>query len=211
MPEYTPQYDPWEDLPSEDTPLNAASLNGIETGLVKASIVIVTALPVSPEHGDEVYYEVESGLLWHLVYDSTIVDDYKWVADGAQPLRNAVDTQETITGNLYVNLATAGPLVDAPLDGLYEAMGKATMHALNNSALYSPALGLGLNDYASGAEDDRADSTLVQATNSRVTATVMAEIEAAAGDDIKLRYGNFTSNNTAASQRRLSVRPLRVI
>jgi hypothetical protein len=75
-------------------PVSAARLNFIEEGIRRASIDIATSLPVTPEHGDEVYYDAGTNTLWPLVYDSMIVAAHKWRAIGPMPLQAEVATAE---------------------------------------------------------------------------------------------------------------------
>lgn len=83
--------------------------------------LIVTSLPTLPEHGQEVYYKVDDDTIWHLKYDSTISDAYKWrVVGGSPPMRAfTAGTGESTGSGTYTTLASATSLT-LPLKGIYD-------------------------------------------------------------------------------------------
>ena len=82
---------------------------------------VVTALPGSPVHGQEIYYRPSGGNLWHLRYDSGWGDAYKWEFLGGAPLVGTVTAQEaTLATTTWHNLTTDGPVIVVPLAGYYD-------------------------------------------------------------------------------------------
>lgn len=84
---------------------------------------VVTALPSSPFHGQEVYYtSAEAGVqYWHLRYNANwTADSYKWMYVGGVPRRSVVDADEnTTTYDGTWRDATTVVSVTAPLAGVY--------------------------------------------------------------------------------------------
>jgi len=83
---------------------------------------IVTSLPGSPTDLDEVYLKVGSGdtaVLWHMKYDSSITDSYKWRYLGGSPLFSRRDTTENRNSATYAALSSL-PSVTLPGIGVYE-------------------------------------------------------------------------------------------
>lgn len=71
--------------------------------------------------GDEVYLiaDAATGVLWHLVYESTETT-YKWRYIGGPPLVVTLLTAEGTSSATYVDLTTPGPTVVAPRAGDYD-------------------------------------------------------------------------------------------
>jgi hypothetical protein len=95
----------------------------------KSVIPVVTALPVGPTDGDEVYFQssamATAGVSpWHLRYRAASTSAYKWEVVGATPLSNecvAVASPGN-TGGLFTNIpndATGTKLMALPLSGDY--------------------------------------------------------------------------------------------
>ena len=83
---------------------------------------IVTSLPGSPADGDEVYLKLGSGdtaILWHMKYDSSITDSYKWRYLGGPPLFSYTATSENRNSGTYAVLSSL-PSVTLPGIGVYE-------------------------------------------------------------------------------------------
>ena len=81
----------------------------------------VTALPTYPVDGQEIHYvaDAANGVLWHLRYNAA-GGAYPWEFVGGSSLSSEIEPSETIaSGVVYVDLATVGPLVTAPLSGDY--------------------------------------------------------------------------------------------
>jgi hypothetical protein len=80
-------------------------------------------LPSSPVDGDEVYFQDTQmsnfGVVWHLRYRAAITS-YKWEYIGGAPLAHEVAAAQGIgTVSVWQNLTTDGPLIVAPLAGIY--------------------------------------------------------------------------------------------
>jgi hypothetical protein len=81
----------------------------------------VTALPAAPYDGQEVYYYVADGVVWHLRYRAAISDAYKWEVLGAPPpLTAEFVNQEALAVVLTTYQSLSGPAVTLPLAGYYD-------------------------------------------------------------------------------------------
>lgn len=86
---------------------------------------IVTAFPGSPSNNDEVYLRVGTGsadsdVLWHMKYDSSITDSYKWRFLGGAALVATQVAVGTTSSATYVELNSGAPQVTLPGIGIYE-------------------------------------------------------------------------------------------
>jgi len=79
---------------------------------------VVSGLPSVPTPGQHLLYPAHTPThkYWHLVYLGGV-----WIYIGGPPIYDRVDTQESMTSNndTWVNLATAGPQLTVPENGLY--------------------------------------------------------------------------------------------
>lgn len=82
------------------------------------TIPVASFPPASPVDGQECYLKLADGTLWHLKYDTSVGDAYKWRFVGGPGLA-AFDDASVAVGT--------GPSVAAPRAGLYEVSGSATM------------------------------------------------------------------------------------
>lgn len=86
----------------------------------------VTSLPSNPSDGDEVYLRVYSPaggyIMWHVRYDASILDSYKWVVLGGSPLHARADTSGSRNGGYTSSLTGggSGPSVSLPRAGIYD-------------------------------------------------------------------------------------------
>lgn len=75
-----------------------------------------TTLPTAPTNGQDYYYQLSSGGVWHLKYNATAA---KWDLAGGPPLIDEVVTAQTTASLTYAALATAGPSIAVPIAGDY--------------------------------------------------------------------------------------------
>lgn len=80
----------------------------------------VTALPASPDDGEQVYFQAAAGVIWHLRYNAASASSFKWEYVGGPPLTHEVATSQSTTSATYADLATVGPQVTLPLAGDYD-------------------------------------------------------------------------------------------
>jgi hypothetical protein len=94
-----------------------------------------TTFPSSPSEGDVYVYlaDAVNQIKWAFQYDSTETT-YKWVCVGSVPLYAYVQTQETTTSTTYANLATIGPSLVVPLEGLYDIEVGASLSSTTGTA-----------------------------------------------------------------------------
>lgn len=87
-----------------------------------AAPTIVTSLPAGAATGDEVHLQVGSGdsaILWHMRYDATITDAFKWRFLGGPALFNRKDTATFPASGTYVTQDASTPQVTLPAVGIY--------------------------------------------------------------------------------------------
>ena len=163
----------------------------------------VTSLPGSPYDGQEIYYNVGSGTVWHLRYNSSST---YWEFLGGTPLVVTVSTEENAgsTGS-WINLTTGGPSYTTPFAGDWHISYSATGV---NSAGSVQAEDIGV------AVGDTTPSLITnsnQFSGSRTTIYGDGEITGvSSGSVIKLRYKSDSSTSTAYSQRQITIYPIRV-
>lgn len=80
-----------------------------------------TTFPQNPVDDQPFIYPVDvaNGIAWTFRYDIGVTDAYKYVFEGGAPLYATITTEESTAGG-YTDLATVGPAVTIPLNGLYE-------------------------------------------------------------------------------------------
>lgn len=111
----------WVDGAGGGTPISAARLGVIESGIGLAGVAGVSATPPgSPTDGMiwRLPAVAGSGIYWFFQYDSSQAT-YKWVFNGGPPWLAEVATAETTASAAYAALATAGPSIALPRAGDY--------------------------------------------------------------------------------------------
>lgn len=91
---------------------------------------LVTALPSSPNDGDEIILTdslTAPTYTWRLRYVAAKSSN-KWVCIGGVPGFSEITTQESTTSTTYVALTTAGPSFALPVDGDYMVEVGAAVH-----------------------------------------------------------------------------------
>lgn len=204
MPSYTPQT--WANDVGGGTPLSAARLAVMETGIDRASVpTSSTSLPGSPFDGQEIYYAADAtnGVYWHLRYRSASASAYKWEFLGGSPLTSEILTSETTGSTTYIDLATVGPSVTLPLAGDYLIEFTAEIRSATGGSSVAPKLGA-----AATSDNDSAFHAVTGSALIRVSRAIRRDGLAAAAV-IKLQYK--TGGTTfVAQQRNLQIRPFRV-
>lgn len=203
----------WKDSPDATTPITAAALEDLETRVTDYTDDllpdVVTSLPGSPADGDEVYYKVGTGdtaLFWHLRYDSSITDSYKWRVVGAVDLHSEVNTAETTTSTSYTNLATTGPAVSAPLAGVYRlAFGAAMRNATIDIGTYMSFARGG----SAATDSDRIEFD-AQRANMFVSQVRQLELTLASAMALTAKYRVASANTGTWMTRWMRLTPVRV-
>jgi hypothetical protein len=179
-------------------------------------IPVVSALPGSPADGDQIYFQNtamgNAGVIWQLRYRAAIGDAYKWEFVGGGPLQNDVGTAQAVgTSSVYVNLATDGPTITAPLAGIYSCNfgARITLTARTITVQVGVAVG-DTNAVVPMIVVQSPDSGAAYVQPMQVTCSGRRAPTVAAGNAIKLRYlANQTTNHTI-QDRWLDVLPMRV-
>lgn len=211
MPSYTPTN--WV---TDVTWVDATAMNNLEQGVDRASVRVVTALPTTGLYeGYEVHYQsaamLTDGIKWHLVYRSA-APTYKWeFIGGSTWAAPEIATNQTTASTTYVDLATVGPTLNAPLAGEYDieiGSTASTAAVSTNGAVMSYSNG------ATAAADN--PSAFLQATSAVANSGSISRRSrvtvAAAGDALTAKYRISGGAGTVGFQRRwLTIVPVRVI
>ena len=175
---------------------------------VGAPAPYVTSLPASPYDGQEVYYKVEEGVVWHLRYNASSGNTYKWEYLGGPPKRVEANTSRspTSTGDWY-GLVTDGasPALTFPLAGIYDVQWGAEVYTPANTYIY-----MGVNMSGAGTwKSVLAGSSTTANRYSTPMRETRTTVNAAAGGTLACYY-NANSTSTAVAYRHLSIRPVSV-
>jgi len=174
----------------------------------------VTSLPAGYD-GQEVFFQsttagtgggstntmADVGAVWRLRYRSAATGSYKWEFVGGSALYNAVDTSQSLTaGSGYQNLATVGPIITAPVAGVYNVQ----LSCLTQDSAGSNGTGVSVND-AAPATDLLFTATFVGFSS---PLSALGEVTLTSGQTARIKYER---NSTSTwSKRRLRITPIRV-
>jgi hypothetical protein len=168
---------------------------------------LVTALPGSPDDGQEVDFVADAtdGVIWRFRYRAASSSAYKWEFVGGPPLTAEVAAFEsTAVLNSYVDLATIGPSITVQLAGEYLISLGAHIQPDTGDADMAPALG------AIAATDANSVSVLGSgATVSHQAWRTLPVKSIATGSLIQAKYKN-KGGTPHFSNRMLVVLPVRV-
>jgi hypothetical protein len=163
----------------------------------------VTALPGSPDDGEEVYFEAAAGVVWHLRYNDGSASTHKWEFVGGPPLTDEILTSETTTSTTFVDLATVGPDITLPLAGDYIIeIGANHRAATSGSGVMTAKLG------SAAASDD--DSVANSVNNFTSDSRRMRRNGLAASAVIKAMYRSSGGTTGTWQRRYLAIHPVRV-
>ena len=172
-----------------------------------------TSLPTSPLDSQEINYlaDAANGIIWRLRYRAASASAYKWEYVGGAEITAEVLAAETTTSTVYVDLATAGPAIVAPLAGDYDIRGDCSISWGVSDTFGTCAVKVGS---AGTTDNDRVALTtgVIGASvgaGSQGGATIRRTVSAAA-TTIKLQYKNGNANQVTYQYRRLGIRPVRV-
>src|SRR5207253_7928448 len=101
------------------TQTSPANFNNMENGIFLANAPLVSSLPVSPVHGQEIAYiaDATAGTIWNLIYNSVTG---KWHYKGGAPLYAEVaNGGNGVNVGAYADLGTPGPALTFPFAGDY--------------------------------------------------------------------------------------------
>jgi hypothetical protein len=180
---------------------------------------VVTALPIGPADGTEVYYQTAAmaavGVIWHLRYRAAIADAYKWEYVGGGPLQHEVlASQNATVTSTWTNLATDGPLVTCPLAGIYTFNFGCKFQM--GGRLLTQQCGVAIGDTIPAAapmlQQSTPDTGTPFASGTAVSsAAARTRFTVAAGNITKLRYWSTLATGGANFiERWLDAHPLRV-
>jgi hypothetical protein len=171
------------------------------------SAALLAALPASPFDGQAIYFQsasmAEAGVIWHLRYRAASASAHKWEFVGGPPIASEVAAQQGTKATSFVDLATAGPSITAPLAGDYE-IGVA-MRGINAAADFA------VSGLLVGAEPSSWQIVLggTAATQANVARTArLADLAAAIV--VKMQYHSNSGGEAQFMERRLTMTPVRV-
>ena len=167
-----------------------------------------TTLPASPYDGQEavlVDSVTNPSYQWRFRYNAGSSSTYKWEFIGGAPAQNEIATSEQVTGNVYVDMPTPGPLLTVPRAGDYDIEWSAEIvhQTATGYAVSAPKLGA-----AATSDADAAEIYDLAGNNKRVARKIRRTL--AASDLVKIQYRSGDANACAAMRRNLHVVPARV-
>jgi hypothetical protein len=175
-----------------------------------AMTTYVTALPGSPVDGQEVYFRVADGVVWHLRYKAAITDAYKWEFLGGAPmlsLSNGVTSNITVI-NTWQDGSNGAVSLTAPLSGIYDvAYGCA--HAQPDQS--SEVVDLGISIAGAAPVGGNGQPSVYSQTGASMRASMRGETRptVAANAVVKIQQRS-TGLNSAWRDRYLTMKPTRV-
>lgn len=160
--------------------------------------------PINPVVGQQHAYPVSEDETWQFVYRG--VGAYPWHAIGPVDLFGYVGTNEGTAATTYTNLATVGPSIDVPLDGIYTVeVGCRTIQASGSWVTYMAPNGAGLTAADSLAANTSTDTATDQNwTNKRNVGVALTR------GTITAKYKRFGSGTGTFIQREMTLTPIRV-
>lgn len=176
------------------------------------NIPIIDTLPSSAVEGQSVYFQTASmavdGIVWELRFNDT-GGPYPWKFIGGAALYDYTSTAETTTSTTYVNLATVGPDVSAPLPGVYAVTFGASIDysVITSNRVARCAI--------SNAGSTPSDTNSVRSAHPNLTGMVQThsitveQTVAAGGDTLRVQYRTAADTARFAS-RFISVLPVRL-
>lgn len=171
--------------------------------LTVAQFLALTGL----EDGDEAYVEVDAAneVQWHVRYKSSSA---RWRFLGGPSLAANVATAETSASTTYVDLATVGPSITAPLAGVMDAEISAQVGASATGGNELAALKVG----AAATADADAGGGYATAATQRNSAGRDLRKTVARNDVLKLQYRENGGGGQTGTwrERGLRIRPVYV-
>ena len=171
---------------------------------------VVAALPGSPVDGQIAYYQsaamATANILWVFRYRSAATT-YKWEFVGGSPWWAEVMTSQApaVHATNYVDFATVGPSITAPLTGEYLiSFGALMIPGVNSQGWMVPKIGVAAAVDADATGMGAGDATAATAPQFRQMVRVVT-----AADVVKL-VGRSVGTATGMGQRTLCLQPKRV-
>jgi len=178
-------------------------------------IALVTTLPPAPFDGQEVDFTdslTTPSYVWRFRYVAAAPSN-KWKFVGGPRLIAQIATQEGCNNTAYIDLATVGPAITAPLTGVYEInLGVNYWITAEAASVVRAAVKIGA---AATSDADGAWENQPTGGTSIANATALTrqpfQKAVAAGDVVKLQYRRDTLPGTAwFSSRQLTLLPVAV-
>lgn len=156
------------------------------------------------EDGDEVYVEVDATneIQWHLRYKLSTT---RWRFLGGPALWAEILTAEGTTSATYVDLATAGPSITAPLAGVMEIDWGASLNVPSAPTNYLGYAAVKIGAAAAGDADAATNGAVGFAPGASVARKKPKTV--ARSDAIKLQYRTPGGGTLTATSRWLSFVP----
>jgi hypothetical protein len=100
------------------TPVTAASMNNIESGIGQLSAATSATPPGSPVDGQLWLYPVGGGIVWQFRYNAGSASAYKWEFIGGAPIYFNAGSLTLATANVFTDIGS-GPTFTLPRGGDY--------------------------------------------------------------------------------------------
>lgn len=161
-------------------------------------------LAINGFDGQEVFYKVAAGIIWHLRYD---LGTDRWEFVGGPELTATIATEESTSagGNTYQDLATVGPDITIPLAGDYRVQVGAeasVASGLANAMAWFMSYRVTTGAEASDADGWRLDlSNAGQGGRFCPTSHPLTKTYAA-GNIVRCRYRDGSANHSATYGKR---------
>lgn len=157
----------------------------------------VASLPPSPADGQRVTFDTgQTGVYWDMVYSTTLS---KWIFVGGPPISAEVTTGESTTSVSYVDLATVGPSLTAPLAGSYLVTFGATLNiaSAGNTARATVKVGAAAAGDTNSVRGGDVDTSVARAM----------PLTLAAGDVLLMQYRGTTGLSSTFRNRFITMFP----
>jgi hypothetical protein len=174
---------------------------------------LVSALPGSPVDREVAYYQnsamVTEGIVWAFRYNAATTI-YPWHFIGGGPWSARILTQEGTASTAYTNLATIGPNITVPLDGVYELQWGSWGQVLSGSG-QSFFMSVALGGLAASDNWVSRGGGYAAGVNAIMSHATSLESELGAGNILEPKYRSSNGAVTANfGQRWLNLLPKRV-
>lgn len=200
-------------VPASDTAIGDAQITDVRplAGVGDLGVPLVDYLPTALQayDGQVIDYlaDATNGVVWRFRYRAASGSSYKWEFIGGPPLSSVVATSESRSNSSYGALTTPGPSVTVPLAGDYDISLAARMISPSGQlAQFSYDIG------GTGAVDG--DALHAGGSASTVDAFIgrpdNRKTIAAASTVLLAKYRSTSGGAATFSDRRISIRPVRV-
>lgn len=168
--------------------------------------LFVDALPPDPYDGQEIYFQADAGVVWHLRYNASISDVYKWEYLGGPPLLGGFKSSAALTSSTAWRLDN-GTQLPVPMAGWYDVTIDADLY--NTTAnCYAQA---GITPPGVATPPSSSIISVLDAGNgyTSISCSATARMLTAVGN-FYIRYRQQSGGTANLRDRKLFARPVRL-